>query len=59
MTPLIETRGVSKHYGAFRALDDISISVGAGEFVSVVGPNGAGKTTLVNVVTGLLKPTIG
>jgi branched-chain amino acid transport system ATP-binding protein len=59
MSPLIETRGVSKHYGAFRALDDISISVGAGEFVSVVGPNGAGKTTLVNLLTGLLVPSKG
>ena len=59
MTPLIETRGVSKHYGAFRALDDISIAVRAGEFVSIVGPNGAGKTTLVNLLTGLLVPTNG
>src|SRR5581483_1051264 len=59
MTPLIETRGVSKHYGAFRALDDISIAVGTGEFVSIVGPNGAGKTTLVNLLTGLLMPTKG
>jgi energy-coupling factor transporter ATP-binding protein EcfA2 len=59
MTPLIETRGVSKHYGAFRALDDISIAVRAGEFVSIVGPNGAGKTTLVNLLTGLLVPSKG
>jgi branched-chain amino acid transport system ATP-binding protein len=59
MTPLLETRGVSKHYGVFRALEDVSISVGEGEFVSIVGPNGAGKTTLVNVVTGLLRPTAG
>jgi branched-chain amino acid transport system ATP-binding protein len=59
MTPLIETRGVSKYYGAFRALDDISIAVRAGEFVSIVGPNGAGKTTLVNLLTGLLVPTNG
>ena len=59
MTPLIETRGVSKHYGAFRALDDVSVAVGEGEFVSVVGPNGAGKTTLVNLLTGLLAPTKG
>ena len=57
--PLIETRGVSKHYGAFRALDDVSLAVGEGEFVSVVGPNGAGKTTLVNLLTGLLVPTKG
>ena len=59
MTPLVETRGVSKHYGAFRALDDVSVAVGEGEFVSVVGPNGAGKTTLVNLLTGLLVPTKG
>jgi branched-chain amino acid transport system ATP-binding protein len=59
MTPLLETRGVSKHYGAFRALDDVTVAVGEGEFVSVVGPNGAGKTTLVNLLTGLLVPTKG
>src|SRR6185503_3834844 len=59
MTPLVETRGVSKHYGAFKALDNVSLAVGEGEFVSVVGPNGAGKTTLVNLVTGLLVPTKG
>jgi len=59
MTALIETRGVSKHYGAFRALEDISLAVREGEFVSIVGPNGAGKTTLVNLLTGLLVPTTG
>ena len=59
MTPLVETKGVSKDFGAFRALDDVSVSVSAGEFVSVVGPNGAGKTTLVNLLTGLLVPTKG
>jgi branched-chain amino acid transport system ATP-binding protein len=56
---LLETRGVSKHYGAYRALSDVSLTVSDGEFVSIVGPNGAGKTTLVNVITGLLKPTQG
>ena len=59
MTPLVETKGVSKDFGGFRALDDVSVAVGAGEFVSVVGPNGAGKTTLVNLLTGLLVPTKG
>lgn len=57
--PLFETVNVSKAFGAFRALNDISFSVSDGEFVSIVGPNGAGKTTLVNVVTGLLRPTVG
>jgi len=59
VTVLLETQGVSKHYGEFRALDDVSISLQAGELVSIVGPNGAGKTTLVNVLTGLLKPSAG
>jgi branched-chain amino acid transport system ATP-binding protein len=58
-TPLFETINVSKAYGAYMALSNISFRVSDGEFVSIVGPNGAGKTTLVNVVTGLLKPTIG
>lgn len=57
--PLFETIGVSKYYGAYRALNDVSFHVADGEFVSIVGPNGAGKTTLVNVVTGLLRPTVG
>jgi branched-chain amino acid transport system ATP-binding protein len=57
--PLFETISVSKAFGVFKALSDISFSVSDGEFVSIVGPNGAGKTTLVNVVTGLLRPTAG
>ena len=57
--PLFETINVSKAFGAFRALSNISFRVSDGEFVSIVGPNGAGKTTLVNVVTGLLRPTAG
>jgi branched-chain amino acid transport system ATP-binding protein len=59
MTTLLETRGVSKFFGGFRALADVSIAIGEGELVSVVGPNGAGKTTLVNVLTGLTLPTAG
>jgi len=59
MTALIETQGVGKAYGAFVALDDVTLSIAEGELVSIVGPNGAGKTTLVNVLTGLLKPTAG
>jgi branched-chain amino acid transport system ATP-binding protein len=59
MTTVLETRHVSKAFGVFHALDDVSITVNAGELVSVVGPNGAGKTTLVNLLTGLLKPTSG
>ena len=59
MTPLLELRGVSKRYGDYQALRDVTMQVAEGEFVSIVGPNGAGKTTLVNVVTGLLRPNAG
>jgi len=59
MTALIETQGVSKAYGSFVALDNVSLAIAEGELVSIVGPNGAGKTTLVNVLTGLVKPTTG
>jgi branched-chain amino acid transport system ATP-binding protein len=57
--PLFETINVSRSFGVFKALSNVSFSVSDGEFVSIVGPNGAGKTTLVNVVTGLLRPTSG
>ena len=57
--PLFQTINVSKHFGVFKALTNVSFHVADGEFVSIVGPNGAGKTTLVNVVTGLLRPTEG
>ena len=59
MAPMLEARSISKSYGEFHALSDVSISVDEGEFISVVGPNGAGKTTLVNDITGLLKPNAG
>jgi branched-chain amino acid transport system ATP-binding protein len=59
MTVLLETKGVSKCYGALRALKEINVVIRAEEVVSVVGPNGAGKTTLVNLLTGLLTPTTG
>jgi branched-chain amino acid transport system ATP-binding protein len=59
VTVLLETRNVSKHFGAFRAIEDVTMTLRSGERLSIVGPNGAGKTTLVNLLTGLLKPTAG
>jgi branched-chain amino acid transport system ATP-binding protein len=59
MSVLLETRAVSKAFGEFRALEDVSIAIATDELVSVIGPNGAGKTTLVNLLTGLLQPTAG
>jgi branched-chain amino acid transport system ATP-binding protein len=59
MTPFLEVRMCSKHYGAIRAVDGVSFSVGPGEIVGVIGPNGSGKTTLFNSILGQIKPTSG
>ena len=56
---ILDARDVRKLYGDFVALDGVSLTVGAGEFVSIIGPNGAGKSTLINVLTGVLRPTAG
>jgi len=52
MTVLLQLRNVSKHYGALKAVDDVTIAVEDGEALAVIGPNGAGKTTLFNLITG-------
>ena len=61
--PAIELRGLSHRFdegdGAVSAVQDISLSVAAGSFVSVVGPSGCGKSTLLRVLAGLLIPTAG
>ena len=66
MTAALELKGVactfvSKHDPSQRytAVQDVSLTVGAGEFVSVVGPTGCGKSTLLNVGAGLLEPSTG
>ena len=53
MTAVIEARGLTKHYGATRALEDVSFSVEAGRIVGLIGPNGAGKTTALKAILGL------
>ncbi|MDH6119756.1 ABC-2 type transport system ATP-binding protein [Kitasatospora sp. GAS204A] len=57
--PAVEFRNVSKRYGAVQALDQVSLTVGRGEFFAVLGPNGAGKTTLVEIAEGLRQPDSG
>jgi putative ABC transport system ATP-binding protein len=58
-----EARSVSKLYGSganqVKAIDDVSFSVGKGEFVALVGPSGSGKTTMLAMLAGLLQPTSG
>jgi urea transport system ATP-binding protein len=57
--PLLEVSGLSKVYGALRALDDVSVSVEAGTFHGLIGPNGSGKSTLLKAVAGAHLPTAG
>ena len=55
----LELRGVSRHFGSLRAIDDVSFAVEAGARYGVLGSNGAGKTTLFNAITGDFPPTAG
>src|SRR6201995_1476158 len=57
--PSLETIGMSKTFGALRALDDVSIKVPAGTFHALLGENGAGKSTLVKCVMGFYSPDKG
>jgi len=57
--PVVALSGVSKHFGAVRALDGVSLAIRPGECVGLVGHNGAGKSTLVNLINGGLVPSEG
>jgi branched-chain amino acid transport system permease protein len=57
--PVLDIRHVSMRFRGLKALDDVSLTVAAGEIRGIVGPNGSGKTTLFNVVSGLYKATAG
>jgi len=56
---MIEVEHVSREFGTFRAVDDISFSIQTGEIVGLLGPNGAGKTTTMRMITGFLEPSGG
>jgi ABC-2 type transport system ATP-binding protein len=57
--PAIEVDDLSRRYGSFEALRDVSLEVAPGEIHAVLGPNGAGKTTLLRVLNGLAQPSAG
>ena len=56
---LLTTSRLSKRFGGIVAVNEVDITVGAGEICGLIGPNGSGKTTLVNLITGIYKPTAG
>ena len=55
----LETKGLTKHFGANRALENVNLTVAPGRVVGLLGPNGSGKTTLIKLANGLLTPTAG
>ena len=57
--PVLEARGLKRHFGALVATDDLSFAIPPGARQALIGPNGAGKTTLINLLTGVIKPTAG
>ena len=58
-TPAIQTRGLTRRFGALTAVDDVTFSVAQGQFFGFLGPNGAGKSTTIKMLTGLLEPSAG
>ncbi|MBT5415274.1 MAG: ATP-binding cassette domain-containing protein, partial [Rhodospirillaceae bacterium] len=56
---MVELRDVSKNYGSVIAVQETSVNIPKGEFLTLLGPSGSGKTTLLNVIAGMLSPTTG
>ena len=59
MTDDLECLGLSKRFGPFTAVDDVSFGVPRGSFFSILGPSGCGKTTLMRMIAGFETPTAG
>ena len=56
---MIDVKNITKKYGNFTALDNVSFKIEEGEIIGVLGPNGAGKSTTMNIITGFIEPTEG
>jgi ABC-2 type transport system ATP-binding protein len=56
---MIKIENVTREYGQFKAVDDVSITINSGEIVGLLGHNGAGKTTIMKMITGFLEPSSG
>jgi branched-chain amino acid transport system ATP-binding protein len=59
MPALLRVNGVSKNFGAVRAVDNLSFELSRGEALGILGPNGAGKSTLFNLISGEIRPSAG
>ena len=59
MAPILETRALSRAFGALRAVDGVNLSVEPGELRAIIGPNGAGKTSFFHLISGVIRPTSG
>jgi branched-chain amino acid transport system ATP-binding protein len=59
VTPLLETRGLSRSFGGLKAVDNVDFTLEPGEIRAIIGPNGAGKTTFVSLVCGRFAPSAG
>jgi ABC-2 type transport system ATP-binding protein len=58
-SPIIQASGLTKRYGKFVAVQDVTFEVGAGQVFGFLGPNGAGKSTTIRMLSGLVRPTSG
>ena len=56
---MIEVKNITKKYGNFTAVNNISFEINEGEIIGLLGPNGAGKSTTMNMITGYIEPTEG
>ncbi|MDP7462887.1 MAG: ATP-binding cassette domain-containing protein, partial [SAR324 cluster bacterium] len=56
---MLQTHGLSKHFGGLHAVEDVELAIPHGEIRAIIGPNGAGKTTLLRMIATLGKPTAG